>query len=136
VKCDDVPHSMFWFTRKGNSGCDRTHSATQEETTYGPTKTRGTYGSDHEHINEGSGRAVQECMGGEMCEIACPVGAITVNPDEQVAIKCDLCKGLEEPQCVKYCYTEALRYLPGERGGTVLARAKSAKFLEMVTKEA
>jgi Fe-S-cluster-containing hydrogenase component 2 len=50
-------------------------------------------------------------------------------------MKCDLCDGLDEPKCVKYCWAEALQYVPSERAGVTLARAKSEKFMELAGKE-
>ncbi len=49
-----------------------------------------------------------------MCE-ACPFGAITLHPERNVAIKCDLCGG--NPQCVSFCQRSFITYLPagGER---------------------
>jgi len=78
----------------------------------------------------------EKCVGCKLCEIACPVGAITVNPEKHVAIKCNCCAVMSgEPQCVKHCYSEALKLLPAERVGIVKARSKAVKFLEMERKE-
>ena len=76
-----------------------------------------------------------ECISCMKCVEACPFGAMYAHNDVEHPIKCDLCDGLEEPQCVKYCYTEALQYLPDERVGITLARAKSEKYLEIATQE-
>ena len=88
--------------------------------------------------NETGVKIVDEdkCLGCKMCEMACPVGAIAVNPEKGTALKCDQCMDQEEPQCVKFCYTEALKYLDSEKVGITLARSRSEKFLEMSRKEA
>ena len=86
-------------------------------------------------INRNSKNALivdeDKCIGCKMCEIACPVGAVSVNPEKRVAMKCTLCSTYDQPQCVKYCYTEALQLVPAERAGKARARAKSGKFLEL-----
>jgi len=48
-----------------------------------------------------------ECIGCETCIQACPFGAIIALQDK--VIKCELCNG--DPQCVRYCATEAIKYI-------------------------
>ena len=49
------------------------------------------------------------CVGCRMCVVACPFGAIAWDPDSRRILKCDLCGG--DPQCVKVCPTEALKFV-------------------------
>lgn len=40
--------------------------------------------------------------------MACPFGNILLSLEERKAVKCELCDG--DPQCVRFCVTEALQY--------------------------
>ena len=51
-----------------------------------------------------------KCIGCRMCLVGCPFGAISYDPDRKRVIKCELCEG--DPQCAKFCPTEALKFLP------------------------
>lgn len=50
------------------------------------------------------------CDGCGACVRNCPYGAITVHPEENIAITCDLCESTEEktPQCARYCPKSAI----------------------------
>jgi carbon-monoxide dehydrogenase iron sulfur subunit len=51
-----------------------------------------------------------KCIGCRMCMAACPFGAIRYDSDRKQVIKCELCGG--DPQCVKFCPTDALQFIP------------------------
>lgn len=49
------------------------------------------------------------CIGCRQCTQACPFGHMNYNPARGTAFKCDRCGG--DPQCVRFCWTEAIQYL-------------------------
>ena len=69
------------------------------------------------------------CVGCRVCSMVCPVGGISIDPVTSIASKCDLCGG--DPECVKYCYAEALTYVPKDRLDVSLKRARSTKLSEL-----
>lgn len=75
-----------------------------------------------------------KCLGCKMCEMACPVGAIAVSREKGVSVKCDQCAGLDEPQCVKYCWPKALEFVAAEEVASHAARAKSAELFDFPKK--
>ncbi len=48
----------------------------------------------------------QKCDGCQVCIPACPYGAMYYDQQASYALACDMCGG--DPQCVKYCYPEAV----------------------------
>ena len=68
------------------------------------------------------------CIGCRRCTYACPYGAITVDPDLQVAVKCTLCEG--DPKCVEFCPRDALDYVRADKISIKKKRDTIEKFLE------
>ena len=63
--------------------------------------------------NEDTGAIIinhDKCVSCRMCMVSCPFGAISYDPDTRQVVKCELCGG--DPQCVKFCPTNALQFLP------------------------
>jgi len=50
----------------------------------------------------------EKCNGCGLCIEVCPQGAIFLDPVSGIVNICDLCDG--DPQCVKWCSEEVLRY--------------------------
>jgi len=48
------------------------------------------------------------CIGCRMCFMACPFGAIGINPRSGEVFKCELCDG--DPECVKACEDRAITF--------------------------
>ena len=69
------------------------------------------------------------CVGCRVCSMACPIGGVSIDPATDVAFKCDLCGG--DPECVKYCYPEAIEYVPKDVMDLDLKRKKSQRLSEL-----
>lgn len=71
------------------------------------------------------------CVGCQMCIVACPFGAITLDMDRRQAIKCDLCGGVE-PWCVRFCEPGALAYRLPTAGSLHKKRVAGRRLLEVL----
>ena len=75
----------------------------------------------------------ERCIGCRACTFVCPYGAISLDVDKQVMIKCDLCGG--EPQCAKYCPKGALVYERSEVVDSLRRENKLKPFVKFLLKE-
>ena len=50
------------------------------------------------------------CIGCRICVLACPFGAMLVNPHTRKVMKCDHCQG--DPLCIHVCQNQAIKYVP------------------------
>jgi carbon-monoxide dehydrogenase iron sulfur subunit len=74
-----------------------------------------------------------KCVGCRMCMQACPFGAMGFDSEEGISEKCDLCGG--DPQCVKYCFFNALEYKEPEVAMAHKSKVFSEKLLKTYNAE-
>jgi Fe-S-cluster-containing hydrogenase component 2 len=70
-----------------------------------------------------------KCIGCRMCTIACPFGAISVDPLTKKVVKCDLCSG--DPACAKFCPTGAIEYAMARAYDIIRQRARIKNIMKM-----
>jgi len=71
---------------------------------------------------------VDACIGCRLCLLSCPFGAIAYDPERRICYKCDLCRG--DPECVKWCFTGAIKYVEVE---DFRREKRSQKAVEVAT---
>ena len=58
----------------------------------------------------------ERCIGCRLCVEFCPEHLVSMDPDTDKAVKCDMCSN--DPECVKACPTGALEFIErGENNG-------------------
>jgi carbon-monoxide dehydrogenase iron sulfur subunit len=70
------------------------------------------------------------CIGCRMCSLACPFGAMHFHSAKTTAFKCDLCGG--DPQCVRVCAPQALRFVEREAVGSVQLRKVTDRLSQQI----
>ena len=70
------------------------------------------------------------CIGCRMCVIACPFGAMLVNPHSLKVMKCDYCHG--DPLCIHVCQNQAIKYVPLTQSLYAKRMAGSRKILDSI----
>ena len=58
---------------------------------------------------------VEKCTGCWLCVDACTFKSIQKDEERKHAVKCDFCRGYDEPACVSSCPTEALTLVEIEK---------------------
>ena len=72
-----------------------------------------------------------KCIGCRMCITVCPFGAPHYDQTRKQIFKCTLCDG--DPQCVKFCPTESLKFLSKEAAHTPQVNYLSQKIMQRYT---
>jgi anaerobic carbon-monoxide dehydrogenase iron sulfur subunit len=79
--------------------------------------------------NEATGEVLfdrERCVGCRACVSACPLLGSRFDPQQEKALRCDLCGG--EPACTAFCASGALRYGDRDECRIAIQRAAAAKL--------
>jgi anaerobic carbon-monoxide dehydrogenase iron sulfur subunit len=80
-------------------------------------------------------RNAARCIGCSECMNACPLGAISFNPDQKWT-KCDACVGVGGiPYCATYCTAQAIRWVPKRLIAREKARETALRRVSAATSE-
>ena len=75
------------------------------------------------------------CIHCQMCMVACPFSAPSLDHIEGKVVRCDLCSGEEDgPICVQVCSTGALRLERADRLGRIKKRESLKKLTNVMMK--
>ena len=76
-------------------------------------------------------RKKEKCVGCWMCAMICPYGVIGRQKEARVAVKCDRCKDLDEPACVRACPAGTLVFATEGEFMEVMRKAAAARISRM-----
>jgi len=76
-------------------------------------------------------RYTEKCVGCWMCAMICPYGVIGRQAGVRVAVKCDRCKDLDEPACVRACPAGTLVFATEGEFMEVMRKAAAARIARM-----
>jgi len=68
------------------------------------------------------------CIGCKLCVAMCPFGGMGWDPVANKVIKCDFCDG--DPICVRFCSTQAIRFVDASNVNLEKKRAVAAAISE------
>ncbi|HEX7445866.1 MAG TPA: 4Fe-4S dicluster domain-containing protein [Methanothrix sp.] len=78
-------------------------------------------------------RNVEKCIGCWMCAMICPYGVVGRQADARRAVKCDRCKDLDEPACVRACPAGTLVFATQSEFMEVMRKAAAARIARMAS---
>ena len=79
-------------------------------------------------------RDAEKCVGCWMCAMICPYGVIGRQLEVRVAVKCDRCKDLDTPACVRACPAGTLVFATQSEFMEVMRKAAAARIAQTTSR--